>query len=150
MEGLDEKDRAILHLLQEDGRISFAEMAKRLGLNENTVRFRFKRLVDRGVIKKIVALIDPRKIGLNYSAAFMVKIEPEKIESTTARLSQMQEITNIYQFTGEYDLIAVAFARDMQSLQEIIRRVKTMQGVREVNVLMTTNIVKSDVRYSLI
>ncbi|MCS7142563.1 MAG: Lrp/AsnC family transcriptional regulator [Aigarchaeota archaeon] len=150
VEELDGLDMEILRLLQEDGRISYSDIAKQLRVHENTIRFRVRRLIDRGVIRKIVALVDPKKIGLTHSAAFMIKADPKKVDSVASVLASMKEVTNVYQFTGEYDFIVVTFASDMKSMQDLINKVKKIDGIREVNVLMTTNVIKSEVRYSLL
>ncbi len=60
---LDALDRGILRILQEDGRISYSEMARRLGVPESTVRLRVRKLKGRGVIRKFAALINPFKAG---------------------------------------------------------------------------------------
>ncbi|HIQ30029.1 MAG TPA: Lrp/AsnC family transcriptional regulator [Candidatus Caldiarchaeum subterraneum] len=146
---LDELDMKILSLLQEDGRMSFAEISRRLNVNENTVRFRFSRLLNRGVIRKIVALIDPRMIGINQSAALMLKIDPEKMDDVLKELREMREIPNIYQLSGDYDAIVVVMARDMNELHGIVSRIKKIKGVTEVNTLVTIRIVKSEVKFSL-
>ncbi|NJE47873.1 AsnC family transcriptional regulator, partial [Thermococcus sp. GR7] len=56
-EELDTLDRSILRILQEDGRASYSEIARRIGVPESTVRLRVKKLVERGVIRKFAALI---------------------------------------------------------------------------------------------
>jgi len=150
MEELDELDKKILTLLQEDGRMSFAEMSRRLNTNENTIRFRFSRLLSRGIIRKIVALIDPRAVGIMQSAALMLKISPDKMEEVLQKLANMREIPNIYQLSGDYDAIVVVMARNMDELYEIVNRIKKLNGVTEVNTLVTIRIVKSEVRYSLV
>lgn len=146
---LDEKDLAIIRLLQMDARMPASTIAEKVGMPENTVRFRIKRLLERGVIRGFVAIVDPRKIGLNVSAAFMIKLDPSLREEAIGELKNWREILNIYQFSGEYDLIAVAFARDLTDLQNLIDRVKRVNGVREVNVLVTTRVIKSQPTYIL-
>ena len=146
---LDDLDRKIISLLQEDGRMPFAEMARRLKVNENTIRFRFSRLLNKGVIRRIVALIDPRMVGINQSAALMLKIDPERIDHVLKELHDMREIPNIYQLSGDYDAIVVVMARDMNELHDIVSRIKKIKGVTEVNTLVTIKIVKSEVKFSL-
>jgi len=68
--GLDDVDKGILKMLQVDARISYAEMAKRLNLPESTIRYRVKRLVATKVIRKVIALVDPRKIGFDVGRGY--------------------------------------------------------------------------------
>ncbi|MCS7145158.1 MAG: Lrp/AsnC family transcriptional regulator [Aigarchaeota archaeon] len=149
MEELDEKDLAILRLLQRDARTPASVIAQRIGVPENTVRFRMRRLVERGVIRGFVALVDPRKVGLSVSAAFMIKLDPERREEAINELRGWEEIVNIYQFSGEYDLIAVAFVKGLAELQSLIDKVKGVKGVRETNVLVTTRVIKAQSVFSL-
>lgn len=121
---LDNLDMGILKLLQENGRMSFSEMAKRLNASETTVRFRFKRMIRMGVIKKIVPVVNRRKLGLNYSAALMLRFNPSKLESALKRIKEFKEITQIYQLSGPYDAIAVVISSSMEELRKTINRVK--------------------------
>ncbi|MDJ0270390.1 MAG: Lrp/AsnC family transcriptional regulator [Aigarchaeota archaeon] len=147
---LDDLDKKILEILQEDGRASYAEIGRKLNVNENTIRFRISRLIKAGVIRKIVALVDPRMIGINHSAALMLRISPENIDEVLREMTAMREIPHIYQLSGDYDAIAVIMAHDLDGLHQTINKVKRIKGVIEVNSLITIRIVKSDVRYSLV
>ena len=146
---LDELDRALASLLQEDGRRSFAEMAKALDQSESTVRFRFKRLIDRGVIRGVVALVNPRTVGLNESAALFIKANATKLDDVLRDLNAIREVPHIYQFTGDYDVIAIVMGRDVDHLNSIVRKVKSIPGVMDVTMMLTLRVVKSDVKYAI-
>ncbi len=146
---LDELDRALASLLQEDGRRSFAEMAKALDQSESTVRFRFKRLIDRGVIRGVVALVNPRTVGLNESAALFIKANATKLDDVLKDLNAIREVPHIYQFTGDYDAIAIVMGRDVNHLNSIVRKVKSIPGVLDVTMMLTLRVVKSDVKYAI-
>ena len=105
--------------------------------------------MNRGVIRKIVALIDPRMVGINQSAALMLKIDPERMDSVLQELYTMREVPNIYQLSGDYDAIVVVMARDMNELHEIVNRIKKIKGITEVNTLITIKIVKSEAKFAL-
>ncbi|MEN3048193.1 MAG: Lrp/AsnC family transcriptional regulator [Candidatus Caldarchaeales archaeon] len=147
---LDELDARIIDALQEDSRRTAAEIARALGVHENTVRYRIRRLVRSGVIRRFTVLLDPRALGLTVSAALMIKVEPGRLESVAERLIGMREVTNVYQLSGEHDLIAVVFGTDLQDLQRRVSAVRRIEGVREVNVFVTTRVLKSEVRYQLV
>lgn len=146
---LDELDRALTSMLQEDGRRSFAEIAKALDQSESTVRFRFKRLVDRGVIRSVIALVNPRAVGLNESAALFIKANASKLDDVLRDLSSLKEVPNICQFTGDYDAIAIIMGRDVDDLNTIVRRVKSIPGVVDVTMMLTLRVMKSDVKYAI-
>jgi Lrp/AsnC family transcriptional regulator for asnA, asnC and gidA len=146
---IDELDLKIISHLQENGRIPVAELAKRLNQPENTVRYRIERLLKNGVIRRFTALVDPRALGLNVSAAVMFKVDPKKLDQLLEKLTSMKDVTNIYQLSGEWDLIAVVFAKDIQDLHERVEELRRAEGVKEMNVMITTRIIKSEYRYVL-
>jgi Transcriptional regulators len=146
---IDELDLKIISHLQENGRIPVAELAKRLNQPENTVRYRIERLLKNGVIRRFTALVDPRALGLNVSAAVMFKVDPKKLDQLLEKLTSMKDVTNIYQLSGEWDLIAVVFAKDIRDLHERIEELRRAEGVKEMNVMITTRIIKSEYRYVL-
>jgi Lrp/AsnC family transcriptional regulator for asnA, asnC and gidA len=146
---IDELDLKIISHLQENGRIPVAELAKKLNQPENTVRYRIERLLKNGVIRRFTALVDPRALGLNVSAAVMFKLDPKKLDQLLEKLTSMKDVTNIYQLSGEWDLIAVVFAKDIQDLHERVEELRRMEGVKEMNVMITTRVIKSEYRYVL-
>jgi Lrp/AsnC family transcriptional regulator for asnA, asnC and gidA len=146
---LDELDLKIISHLQENGRIPIAELAKRLNQPENTVRYRIERLLKNGVIRRFTALVDPRALGLNVSAAVMFKVDPKKLDQILEKLISMKDVTNIYQLSGEWDLIAVVFSKDIQGLHTRIEELRRMEGVKEMNVMITTRVIKSEYRFVL-
>jgi len=146
---LDELDLKIISHLQENGRIPIAELAKRLNQPENTVRYRIERLLKNGVIRRFTALVDPRALGLNVSAAVMFKVDPKKLDQMLEKLISMKDVTNIYQLSGEWDLIAVVFSKDIQGLHTRIEELRRMEGVKEMNVMITTRVIKSEYRFVL-
>ncbi|MDT7859711.1 MAG: Lrp/AsnC family transcriptional regulator [Candidatus Calditenuis sp.] len=146
---IDELDLKIISHLQENGRIPVAELAKRLNQPENTVRYRIERLLKNGVIRRFTALVDPRALGLNVSAAVMFKVDPKKLDQLLEKLTSMKDVTNIYQLSGEWDLIAVVFAKDIQDLHERVEELRRAEGVKEMNVMITTRVIKSEYRYVL-
>ncbi|MEM0349735.1 MAG: Lrp/AsnC family transcriptional regulator [Candidatus Caldarchaeum sp.] len=146
---VDDLDLKILNILFEDGRASFADIGRKLGVSENTVRFRFQRLLKTGVIRKVTVLVDHVKLGLKNSAALMLKIESSEINRVLEELKQLREIANIYQLSGDFDAIAVAYGRDLDHIREIVEQVKKIPGVISVNTLVTLRVVKTDTRYGL-
>jgi Transcriptional regulators len=146
---IDELDLKIISHLQENGRIPIAELAKRLNQPENTVRYRIERLLKNGVIRRFTALVDPRALGLNVSAAVMFKVDPKKLDQLLEKLTSMKDVTNIYQLSGEWDLIAVVFAKDIQDLHERVEELRRAEGVKEMNVMITTRVIKSEYRFVL-
>ena len=118
-EEIDKIDRQILNILQEDGRMAFAEIARKIGVNEATIRFRVKKLVDKQVIIQFSALLNPRKIGLSITGVIMAKVNPKTLNKTFKELKNLPELLHIFQCTGKYDFLAVANVEDMEHLEQL-------------------------------
>jgi DNA-binding Lrp family transcriptional regulator len=146
---LDEVDKNILNLLQDDARISFAEIAERTGVAESTARYRLKRLFDNKVITRTTALLDPRSIGVNVTAVVLVKTNPMFLSDAVGHLASFEESHHVFQTTGEYDVIAVVHAKDMKHLNELKRRIKMIPGVKDATVWVATDLVKIETRFKL-
>jgi len=146
---LDEIDRGILRFLQDDARGSFAEIARELRVGESTVRYRVKRLLDEGVIIRFTALLNPFKFGLSLTALLMIRIDPEKLCEVFDEISSFEDIHYILQCTGEYDAVAIFHARDMGHFNQLVNRVRRVDGVRDVLVWMATGFVKIEPRLNL-
>jgi Lrp/AsnC family transcriptional regulator for asnA, asnC and gidA len=141
---LDDLDKRILMLLQANCRLSFAELSRELGVAEATVRFRVNRLVNNGVITRFAALLDPAKVGLKVTGAILLKIDPAYLEEACKQLVSFSETQYLFQSTGEYDVVSVIAARDMEHLNDLIKRTKTIPGVKDARVSVTTRFLKFD------
>ena len=139
---LDGKDKKLLNILQENGRASYSQLAGELGLSEATVRYRVKKLVDAGIIKKFTVLLDPKKIGYLTTGILMVKLIPNFFEQASKAISDLPEAHHVFQNTGEYDIVAVVQARDLGHLSDLRKRVEMIEGVREVSLSATTRLIK--------
>ncbi|MCW4029215.1 MAG: Lrp/AsnC family transcriptional regulator [Candidatus Bathyarchaeota archaeon] len=141
---LDEADKRILEVLQHDGRISFADLSRKLNLAEATIRFRVKRLEDHKVITHFAAIVDPTKVGFGVSGAILLKIDPAHLEEACKELMAFTETAYLFQSTGEYDVVSVIFAHDMAHLNDVVKKTKLIEGVKDARISVTTRLLKMD------
>lgn len=146
---LDTKDKKILNILQENSRASYTYIAGELGVSEATVRYRVKNLVDKGVINKFTVLLDPKKIGYPTTGILMVKIAPDNFEKTSEQISDLSETYHVFQNTGEYNLVAVVHAHNLEHLSDLRKRVEMMPGVRDVSLSAATRLIKIKTSFDL-
>ncbi len=146
---LDEKDRKLLNILQENGRAPYSIIADELGVSEATVRYRVKKMIDAGVIKKFTVLLDPKKIGYLNTGILMVKTVPELFEQASKEISDLNESHHVFQNTGEYNVVAVVQAHDLEHLSDLRKRVEMIEGVREVLLSATTRRIKIKTTFDL-
>jgi Lrp/AsnC family transcriptional regulator for asnA, asnC and gidA len=139
---MDELDSKIIAMLQEDGRASNAGIARRVGVSEGTVRRRLKRLIQEEYIR-VLALLDPGKMGFASEALIGVQVDPDKVDRVSADLSQLEEINWVSITTGSYDIFAWATLNSSEALGIFLRtKVGTIPGVRRTETFVNLMVKK--------
>ncbi len=146
---IDGIDKKILELLQKNCTTPYSEIARKLHIAESTVRYRVGRLKRERVITNFIALLDPRKIGLKLTAMVLIKLDAKFVEESSKKLATFKELHHLFQSTGEYDLVSVVHARDMMHLNELMRRIKLLPGVRDASVFVATQLIKVEPKFDL-
>lgn len=149
VQSLDEIDIRLLEILQENCKLNFTEIGNKLGIAESTIRYRIDRLEKRGIITNYIALINPRKVGLNITAIMMIKINPQKIEEISPQLANFKELRHLFRTTGQYDMISVVNARDISHLNLLMSEIKRIEGIHDLIVEVATELVKIDPKFTL-
>ena len=130
---LDAADMKIIELLQEDSSQTYAELAKKLGMKESTVRKRILALRDKGVIKRFTVILDPSKMGFQIVAIVGVDVDPSKFLTAARELARIPETRYVATSTGDHMIMAEIWARDGQELSRIIsEKVGAIDGVLRV------------------
>jgi Lrp/AsnC family transcriptional regulator, regulator for asnA, asnC and gidA len=126
---LDDADKAIVELLQEDGRMSYTSIAKVVGLSEAAVRSRVQRLIEGNVVQ-IVGVTDPLRLGFRRQAMVGVKTEGD-ISTVADTLASIPEVDYVVFVGGSYDLLFEIVCEDDEHLLSIPDdKVRTIPGVR--------------------
>jgi Lrp/AsnC family transcriptional regulator for asnA, asnC and gidA len=128
-EELDDADKAIVELLQEDGRISYTRIAAAVGLSEAAVRSRVQRLIEGNVVQ-IVGVTDPLRLGFRRQAMVGVKTEGD-IEAVADTLAAIPEVDYVVFVSGSYDLLFEIVCEDDEHLLSLLNdKVRSIPGVR--------------------
>jgi len=117
---LDETDREILRILQEDARTPFSEVARRIDMSSATVHDRVGRMEEAGVIEGYNVSVDARKVGYDVSAFVGLRTEQGREEEALERLAGLEEVKEVHLTTGEWDVMARVFAEDTDALRELM------------------------------
>jgi Lrp/AsnC family leucine-responsive transcriptional regulator len=135
---LDRYDRQILHVLQEDGRISNQDLADRIGLSPSPCLRRVRALEEVGLIRGYRALLDAKKLGLSLMALIHISMDrhtPDRFENFEAEIGAIPEVIECLLITGQdadYQLKTVV--RDMDAYQELLlNRITRIPGVTGVH-----------------
>lgn len=128
---MDEIDKKILNLLQENYKISYQELSNKIGMAASTIHNRVQNMIDSGVIKDFDTLIDPFKVGYETVAMLGLSVEPLKIQEVAKKLASYEEVQLIGTTTGDHDIIAKVIEKNEKALWRFINeKVKTIKGVR--------------------
>ena len=146
---LDDLDKKLITILQDDARASASEISRKTGYNENTIRYRIERLKKSGVVKEFTALLNPRMIGLPVAAIMMITTEPNQLKDVFERLAKLEETKHILQATGKHDLIVVAHYTNMEAMNDASQKIKSMDGVKEAEIHLATGMIKVDTKFDV-
>ena len=117
---LDETNRRLLHELQLDGRLSIAELGRRIGLSSPAVAERVNRLEQARAITGYHAAVDPRALGYDLTAVVRVRPAPGQLQNVAELARKTPEVTECHRITGEDCFIMRAHVRDVTHLEEVI------------------------------
>jgi Lrp/AsnC family leucine-responsive transcriptional regulator len=128
---MDAIDMRLLRMLSEDGRLTNAELARRVGMAPSAVFERVRRLEERGVLRGAVALLDPRPLGLGLLAFISVRAnEAPGATSVAERLAALPEVQEVHHVAGEDCFLLKVRVADPPALARLLReRVGPLPGV---------------------
>lgn len=148
-DGLDDVDRGILRLLQEDGRMPYRQIARELGVSEGTVRIRASRMQESGALN-VIAIADPFRLGYSVLAFVLIKVEPGAQDRLVEELTALDESTYVSTCIGRADLYMQLVCRDNDHLHELLhRRIPALGGIRDLEAFMELEMHKVSYRYNL-
>jgi Lrp/AsnC family leucine-responsive transcriptional regulator len=116
----DGTDRRILNELQHDGRLSLAELGRRVGLSPPAVAERVQRLERDGAITGYHARVDPRALGYALTTVIRVRPAPRQIAKVAELARATPEVVECHRITGEDCFFMKANVRDVEHLEELI------------------------------
>ena len=119
---IDATDRRIVGELTADGRLSFAELGRRVSLSPPAVADRVQRLERTGVITGYRAEIDPRAFGYALTAVVRVRPAPRQLPKVAEVARATPEVVECHRITGEDCFFLKAHVRDVTHLEELIDR----------------------------
>jgi Lrp/AsnC family transcriptional regulator, regulator for asnA, asnC and gidA len=138
---LDRINRTIIEQLQQDGRKSYAAIAKEIGLSEAAVRQRVQRLLEANVMQ-VVAVTDPLTVGFNRQAMIGVRAGGD-LRQVADKLAALEEVDYVVITSGRFDiLIEVVCEDDEQLLRLLNDDIRAVDGVRDTETLVYLRLVK--------
>jgi len=137
---LDEVDKQILDILSRDGRITSAEIAKRLGVSTSTITRKTKRMEAAGIIRGYVGIIEDEHLGKTARAVLMLKMTGrDDTTNIMEAISENDDICNIYETMGNYDAILTVCSHNESKIYEMIKYLRALDGVLWVDFASIVN-----------
>nr|WP_254119096.1 Lrp/AsnC family transcriptional regulator [Bacillus sp. FJAT-29790] len=141
---LNEIDKQILEVLLEDGRISYTDLAKQIGLSRVAIQSRINALIEGGVIERFTAVINPIKAGIHVSAFFNVDVEPKYLDEIAEKLAVHPAVTSLYHMTGPSTLHMHGVFKNMQEMEAfLLDTLYSTPGIMRVDTQMLLKRYKS-------
>lgn len=149
---MDEIDRRLLELLQDDATLSIADMADRVGLSPTPCWKRIQKLEAKGVITRRVAVVDPEHVGVGLSV--LVSIEagehtPEWLNRFSSGVAGMAEVMEVYRMAGDVDYVLRVAVADMTEYDSFYKRLIALAPMKNVTSRFAMERIKHTTAYPL-
>ncbi len=147
---LDEINLRILDILSRDASRPFVEIAKELEISDATVHMRVRRLVAAGIIRKFTIAIDNCLIGYDHLAFMGININEGSADEVTALLSKVEEVLELHEMHGRFDLILKIRARSLEEMRNIIvNKIRKLPHIKEAELMAVLKSIKEEQSVSL-
>ncbi len=145
---IDPVDRRILEALADDGRISVAALAERVGISRAATYTRLDGLRASGVIEGYSVRVNPARVGLGVTAVILISGRQPAWRSLRRRLVSMPEVEYCAFTTGEYDALLVVRVRDVETLRDVV--LEGLQASAEIRATQTIFVLEELVKRPLV
>jgi len=138
------KELNILRKLVDNGRITYTQIARELGMSPAGVMKKVKRLEELGLIKGYTAIVDHGMLGKGYKYIILVKTEPGKHTEVAKRIAEVavDNVLEVHEITGPFDIVVKALAGDQAELNDLLKKIMSIPGIRETNTSLVLDTVK--------
>jgi DNA-binding Lrp family transcriptional regulator len=143
LQKLDKVDLAIINSLMADGRKSFRQIAKEIGVSTPTVEARFSRMRSMGIIKNIEPILDIDIIENQIPALVFLKTNLSQSVQIADELAAIAEVRRVYMMTGENNIVAKVVSERPENLEKMIREsIAPIEGISSISYQIITRTVK--------
>jgi Lrp/AsnC family transcriptional regulator for asnA, asnC and gidA len=142
---MDDTDMEIIRSLVENSRITISQMSKEIDIPDATISNRLKKL-EKNAIKQYTLILNPETLGLKVTAIIIIQTESEKHENVEKELSILEEVSEVYSISGEYDILIKVWAHSIHELNRIVNsKIRSVDGVEDLTEMIVMERVKEGV-----
>jgi Lrp/AsnC family transcriptional regulator, regulator for asnA, asnC and gidA len=147
---LDDVNFKIIGILGKDSSTPFVEVAKQIGISDATVHLRVRRLTNEGVINKFTISVDNDLLGYDHLAFVGVNVEPRFAEEAIDQLSNLDEVLEIHEMHGKFDLLLKIRAKDLDQMRDIVvNKIRILPHILEIELMTVLKTRKEEHMVSL-
>ena len=143
---MDELETKVIRALNQNSRKSFREIAKEIGTSAPVVISKIKRLEEAGAIKGYIPILDPEYFGYTLMAVVALRISHGKLIEAQERIAEDPRVMAIYDVTGDWDSIVIAYFKSREDLDSFIKRILAQKYVDRTVTHIVLNVVKEERR----
>ena len=133
---LDDLNLKILDMLSRDSSTPFVEIAKQIGISDATVHIRVRRLTAAGIISKFTISVNNNLLGYDHLAFMGINVEPGSAEEVTVNLTNIDEVLEIHEMHGRFDLLLKIRAKDLNQMREIVvNKIRKLPNIIETELM---------------
>jgi DNA-binding Lrp family transcriptional regulator len=143
---IDELDRKIIRVLNQNARKSFREVAKEVGTSVTAIINKVKKLEKAKAIKGYIPLIDAEYFGFNLIAIIALRISKGKLIETQEKISEDARVMAVYDITGEWDSLVIGYFQDRDDLNKFIKNMLSLRYIDRTITHIVLNVVKEERR----
>ena len=137
---LDEVDKRILEVLEKNSRTPLRKISKQVKIPPSTVYGRIKRFRKRGVVRRFVTILNPKALGFLVLAFVFIKARAGMCSTVAEGLKEYPEILEIYEVTGDWDIIIKVIMRSYEELNTFLNKIS---GIKDVESTCTMVVFKT-------
>ncbi len=116
-------------MLLRDARTSYSDIGKHLGLGKDSIQRRVKKLVERGILKIPISILDAKKCGFEGIVDFFIRIDIENLQIIEEQLSKLPYVLIIGRAIGDHNFYLSSFYRNFDDIKEIIAQIKKISCI---------------------
>jgi Lrp/AsnC family transcriptional regulator len=149
---MDDIDRSLLEILQQDATLSIAQMAERVGLSATPCWKRIQKLEAAGVITRRVAIVDPDRVGVGLSVLVAIEAgehRPEWLQRFSGGVAAMPEVMEVYRMAGDVDYMLRVAVADMAEYDAFYKRLIAVAPMKNVTSRFAMERMKHTTAYPL-
>ncbi len=141
---LDDTDRSIIRVLENDARTSLRRIAEEVGVSLGTVSNRVKKLEESGIIKGYRVILDADQVGWGLNVVIGLRIQKGRLIEIQEKIARDPRVYGVYDVTGDFDSMIIARARDRSDLDDLLKNVLSMDGVVRSVTHLVLKVVKEE------